>query len=55
MIIGIDVGGANLKLADGRGFHLSRPFALWRHPERLAAELKALLAARRRPSGSWPR
>lgn len=43
--IALDVGGANLKAADGRGWAAARPFALWRTPERLADELAALLAA----------
>ena len=43
--LAIDVGGANLKAADGLGYAASRPFALWRSPERLAEELAALLAA----------
>ncbi len=43
--LALDVGGANLKSADGRGYAASRPFALWRTPERLTAELVALIAA----------
>jgi hypothetical protein len=43
--LALDIGGANLKAANGRGFALSRPFALWRHPERLAEELDAIIAA----------
>jgi (4-(4-[2-(gamma-L-glutamylamino)ethyl]phenoxymethyl)furan-2-yl)methanamine synthase len=42
-VVAIDVGGANLKAADGREFALARPFALWRSPERLTAELGELL------------
>ncbi len=38
--IGLDIGGANLKLATARGTAQSRPFALWKHPEKLAAELR---------------
>src|SRR5438105_2939312 len=41
--LGLDVGGANLKLADGRGWAISRPFPLWRQPERLAAAIAELL------------
>jgi probable H4MPT-linked C1 transfer pathway protein len=37
--IGLDIGGANLKAATASGEALSVPFELWRHPERLAAEL----------------
>jgi probable H4MPT-linked C1 transfer pathway protein len=42
--LALDIGGANLKAADGVGFAASRPFALWRAPERLAAELQALIS-----------
>src|SRR5438477_527135 len=42
--LGLDVGGANLKLADGHGWAVSRPFLLWREPERLAAAIARLLA-----------
>jgi probable H4MPT-linked C1 transfer pathway protein len=41
--LAIDVGGANLKAADGRGFAAVRPFALWQAPNRLAVELGELL------------
>ena len=42
--LAIDMGGANLKVADGQGFAAAQPFALWKAPERLEAELRALLA-----------
>lgn len=42
--LGLDIGGANLKASDGKGFIVSRPFPLWKHPERLAETLAALLA-----------
>jgi len=45
--IGLDVGGANLKAATASGDAVSIPFELWRHPERLPAEL-ALFSER------WP-
>jgi hypothetical protein len=38
-----DVGGANLKVADGRGFGATATFALWREPQRLTAALANLL------------
>lgn len=41
--LGLDVGGANLKIADGRGRALSEPFALWKHPAGLAAALRHLI------------
>ena len=43
--LALDIGGANLKAADGRGYAASRPFELWRAPERLSAELTALIEA----------
>lgn len=44
-VIGLDIGGANLKAADGLGFALSRPFALWKQPERLESTLREVLAS----------
>lgn len=41
--LAIDIGGANLKTADGCGFAASRPFAVWRHPELLSSELVQLI------------
>jgi probable H4MPT-linked C1 transfer pathway protein len=42
--LAFDIGGANLKIADGKDFAASRPFALWRRPKDLAQELRTLLA-----------
>ena len=42
--LGIDIGGANIKLADGRGFADAQPFALWKHSQRLAHELRTQIA-----------
>lgn len=42
--LGIDIGGANLKVADGTGFAVSRYFSLWRQPARLEQELRTLIA-----------
>jgi len=42
--LGLDIGGANLKVADGLGYAQSRPFALWKEPLRLTQELRTLLA-----------
>jgi probable H4MPT-linked C1 transfer pathway protein len=44
MLLGLDIGGANLKASDGDRWSLSRPFPLWKHPERLAAALAELTA-----------
>ena len=41
--LALDIGGANLKSADGLGFAQSRSFALWRTPARLAAEIELVI------------
>lgn len=41
--LGLDIGGANLKAADGCGWARSVPFALWREPCRLADAVAALI------------
>lgn len=46
-ILGLDIGGANLKAAHTRGGARLRPFALWKQPDFLAEELRDLLAG-------WP-
>jgi probable H4MPT-linked C1 transfer pathway protein len=43
-VIGLDIGGANIKASDGESRSVSRPFALWQAPERLAGELREVLA-----------
>lgn len=42
-IVGLDVGGANLKAADTAGRACTRPFALWKAPSDLPAALRDLL------------
>lgn len=42
--LALDIGGANLKAADGRGLALSRPFPLWKQPEGLPKALARLIA-----------
>lgn len=44
-IVGLDIGGANLKAADCNGNAVTRPFAVWKYPERLAVEIKRIVAA----------
>ena len=44
-MLGLDIGGANLKIADGQGYARSMPFALWSEPRRLPAHLQEFLAA----------
>jgi probable H4MPT-linked C1 transfer pathway protein len=43
--LGIDVGGANLKAADGRGWARSAPFALWREPAGLGHAIRDLTSS----------
>lgn len=43
-LIGLDIGGANLKAAHVDGVAVSRAFPVWKHPERLADALTKLLA-----------
>ena len=42
--LGIDIGGANIKIANERGYARSFAFPLWKHPEQLAETLTRLLA-----------
>jgi hypothetical protein len=43
LVLGLDVGGANLKAARNDGTARSRAFALWQQPARLAPELQLLV------------
>jgi probable H4MPT-linked C1 transfer pathway protein len=43
-ILGLDIGGANLKAAFRNGPAVSRPFALWKRPNDLADELRRIIA-----------
>lgn len=49
--LAIDVGGANLKAADGRGYAGVQPFALWREPSGLADQVRAMIRAAPRCEG----
>jgi probable H4MPT-linked C1 transfer pathway protein len=51
-LLAFDIGGANLKAADGLEFCASRPFPLWRRPTELADALTAL-AATAPPAERW--
>ncbi len=42
--LGLDIGGANLKAADGLGFARSHNFPLWQRPAELPQALRALIA-----------
>jgi probable H4MPT-linked C1 transfer pathway protein len=43
-VLGLDIGGANLKCAHTAGQACSRRFSLWKAPDKLAGELRHLLA-----------
>ena len=45
MILGLDIGGANLKAADSQGSARTLPFALWKDPGRLPDMLCELLGS----------
>jgi probable H4MPT-linked C1 transfer pathway protein len=42
--LALDVGGANLKVADGMGYSQSYPFPLWREFARLAQQIRTALS-----------
>jgi hypothetical protein len=42
-VLALDVGGANIKAADGRGWTRAEPFAMWRESPRLHAVLERLV------------
>ena len=41
--LALDIGGANLKLADGLGFAVSQPFPLWKNPKQLVEALRTII------------
>jgi (4-(4-[2-(gamma-L-glutamylamino)ethyl]phenoxymethyl)furan-2-yl)methanamine synthase len=41
--LALDIGGANLKAADGRGFAVSLPFPLWQRPSDLVEAIERLI------------
>jgi probable H4MPT-linked C1 transfer pathway protein len=43
-VVGLDIGGANLKASTADGQARTRPFALWKRPHELRVELQSLLA-----------
>ncbi|MEX0777277.1 MAG: hydantoinase/oxoprolinase family protein [Phycisphaeraceae bacterium] len=45
--LALDIGGANLKAAHSDGRCVARSFALWKHPEALAEQLRAM-------ASDWP-
>ena len=42
--LALDIGGANLKAADGQGYAASYVFALWREPTKLTQQVRAAIA-----------
>ena len=48
-MVGLDIGGANLKAADCAGLAVTRPFAIWKTPERLSTEVERLLGSFAKP------
>ncbi len=44
VVLGLDIGGANLTAATAAGRAETVPFALWKHPDRLGAVLAELVA-----------
>jgi len=41
--LGLDIGGANIKVADGRGYAATYPFPLWRQADKLGHQLRAII------------
>src|SRR2546423_612638 len=44
-LLGLDIGGANLKIAHTHGTARTVPFELWKHPQQLPAGLRELVYA----------
>jgi probable H4MPT-linked C1 transfer pathway protein len=42
--LALDIGGANVKVADGGGYAMSHAFSLWKHPQKLSQELRTCIA-----------
>ena len=42
--LALDIGGANIKVADGKDFALTRPFPLWKAPSQLTPVLREVIA-----------
>ena len=41
-ILGLDIGGANIKAADSTGHTICRPFAIWKHPDQLSEQIASM-------------
>src|SRR5438445_5470671 len=44
-VLGLDIGGANLKAAHSEGTARLVPFALWKAPQRLGEELRCVITS----------
>lgn len=44
-VIGLDIGGANLKASDGISRTMELPFPMWKNPDGLAAALRSITSA----------
>lgn len=42
--LALDIGGANIKAADGCGYADSYPFALWKEPNSLAQQIRSIIS-----------
>lgn len=42
--LALDIGGANVKVADGEGYAATQPFPLWKQPDELPQFLRRLIA-----------
>jgi probable H4MPT-linked C1 transfer pathway protein len=42
--LALDIGGANIKVADGRGYSSAYPFPLWKEPQELAQQIRAIIS-----------
>ncbi|MGI9177175.1 MAG: hydantoinase/oxoprolinase family protein [Pirellulales bacterium] len=45
-VLALDIGGANIKAADGAGWSASVPFAMWREPQRLTDAVSSIIRGR---------
>lgn len=45
-VIGLDIGGANLKASNGDDWTAEAPFPMWKHPDKLGEALRSLTANR---------
>ena len=44
VVLGLDIGGANIKAADGEGYAQSFHFAMWRDSQRLAQQIRTAIS-----------